>query len=64
MCRGCLTNAMTYTVSVTKPGRGRYAGGAYVTSETFRDKKMAKDYYTDCLVRYPDARVEFLASEK
>jgi hypothetical protein len=55
---------MTYTVSVTRPGRGRYTGGAYVTSETFRDEKRAKDYYTDMLLKYPDYKVEFLTSEK
>ena len=45
------------TVTITRPRFGRYTGGSYTTSQTFRDEKKARDYYTDCLVRYPDAEV-------
>lgn len=55
---------MTYTVTVTRPGHGRYTGGLYITSQTFKDEKKARDYYTDCLVRYPDLKVELLKSEE
>ena len=44
-------------VTVTRPGFGRYQGGNYTTGQAFRDEKKARDYYTDCLVRYPDAEV-------
>lgn len=54
---------MTYTVTITRPGYGRYFGGSYITSQTFIDEKKARDYYTDCLVRYPKYKVEFLKSE-
>lgn len=30
---------MTYTVTITRPGYGRYPGGAYITSQTFIDEK-------------------------
>jgi len=50
---------MTYTVIVSRPGYGRYTGGAFVSSLTFKDERKARDYYTDMLVKYPDAKVEF-----
>ena len=53
----------TYTVTITRPGFGRYKGGCYVTSRTFKNKDKAKDYYTDMLVKYPDYEVEFEKSE-
>lgn len=28
--------------------------------ESFKDEKKARDYYTDMLVRYPNAEVEFI----
>lgn len=55
---------MIYTVVVTHPGYGRYAGGAYISCQTFKDERKARDYYTDCLVRYPKFKVELLKSEK
>ena len=54
---------MTYTVTIIRPGYGRYSGGSYITSQTFVDEKRARDYYTDCLVRYPNYNVEFLKGE-
>ena len=54
---------MTYTVTVTRAGYGRYSGRSYITSQTFVDEKKARNYYTDCLVRYPKYKVEFLKSE-
>lgn len=44
-------------VTIIRTGFGKYQGGAYIKSERFRDEKKARDYYTDCLVRYPDAEV-------
>jgi len=54
---------MSYTVTITRPGYGRYSGGSYITSQTFVDEKKARDYYTDCLVRYPNYNVELLKGE-
>lgn len=54
---------MTYTVTIIRPGYGRYSGGSYITSQTFIDEKKARDYYTDGLVRYPNYNVEFLKGE-
>lgn len=54
---------MTYTVTITRPGYGRYSGGAYITSRTFHDEDKARDYYTDMLLKYPNDKVEFLKSE-
>lgn len=54
---------MTYTVTITRPGYGRYSGGSYITSQTFTDEKKARDYYTDCLVRYPKFHVELTKGE-
>lgn len=54
---------MTYTVTVTRPGFGRYQGGLYITSETFTDERKARDYYADMLVKYPRYEVDFLKSE-
>lgn len=45
------------TVTIIRPGFGRYKGGGYITGQAFRGEKQARDYYTDCLVRYPDAEV-------
>ena len=53
----------TYTVAIYYPGRGRYQGGDKVSSLTFRDKRKARDYYTDMLLKYPEYNVEFLESE-
>lgn len=55
---------MTYTVIVSRPGYGRYTGGAYVSSLTFKDERKARDYYTDMLLKYPNAKVELIKSEK
>lgn len=49
--------------TITRPGYGRYSGGSYITSQTFVDEKKARDYYTDCLVRYPNYNVKFLQDE-
>lgn len=46
-----------FQVTVTRPGFGRYKCGCYITGQAFSDEKKARDYYTDCLVRYPDAEV-------
>ena len=54
---------MTYTVTITRPGYGRYSGGSYITSQTFVDEKKARDYYTDMLLKYPNYNVELLKSE-
>lgn len=54
---------MTYTVTITRPCYGRYSGGSYITSETFTDEKKARDYYTDCLVRYPNYDVQLTKGE-
>ena len=57
--------SMTYTVTVTRPGRGKYMGGDYtISSLTFRDEKKARDYYTDMLLKYPGYNVEFLPGVK
>ena len=54
----------TYTVTITKPGRGKYMGGDYVVSSlSFRDEKKARDHYTDMLLKYPNYNVELLISE-
>ena len=54
-----------YTISITRPGYGRYSGGNYtISSLTFKDKKKARDYYTDMLLKYPKYNVELLKSEK
>lgn len=34
---------MTFTVTITRPGYGRYSGGEYITSQTFVDEKKARD---------------------
>ena len=34
--------------------------GTYTHSATFLDEKKARDYYTDALVRFPDAQVELI----
>lgn len=52
-----------YEVSVYLPGFGRYQGGSYIISRSFRDRAKARDFYTDCLVRYPDNEVEFKTIE-
>lgn len=44
---------LTYLVSI------RY--GHKYHSELFYDEKKARDYYTDMLVRYPDADVELIS---
>ena len=55
---------MTYTVTETRPGRGRYMGGDYtISSLSFKDEKKARDYYTDMLLKYPNYNVELLKSE-
>lgn len=41
-----------YLVSVLLNGRFR--------GETFYDEKKARDYYTDMLVKYPDADVQLI----
>lgn len=51
---------MTYTVTVYYPGRGRYQGGDRLSSLTFRDERKARDYYTDMLLKYPNAKVELI----
>ncbi len=51
---------MTYTVIVSRPGYGRYTGGAFVSSLTFKDERKARDYYTDMLLKYPNAKVELI----
>lgn len=38
--------------------------GAFVSSLTFKDERKARDYYTDMLVKYPNAKVELIKSEK
>ena len=48
-----------YEVSVYLPGFGRYRGGNYIILQSFRDRVKARDFYTDCLVRYADYEVEF-----
>lgn len=35
-------------------------GGAYVSSLTFKDERKARDYYTDMLLKYPNAKVELI----
>ena len=54
---------MTYTVTISRPGYGRYSGGSYITSQTFVDEKRARDYYTDMLLKYPNYNVELLKGE-
>ena len=49
-----------YTVAVYYPGRGRYQGGDKVSSLTFKDEGRARDYYTDMLLKYPNAKVELI----
>ena len=49
---------MTYTVTVST------RKGYMFSCLTFNDKDKARDHYTDMLVRYPNAHVEFLPSEK
>jgi len=46
-----------YIVTVSRPGFGRFTGGTYDQSTTFRDEKKARDHYTDMLLRYPDYKV-------
>ena len=53
-----------WTITVTRPGYGRYQGGSFVTSQTFNDWNKAKDYYTDMLVKYPDCEVNLIRNEK
>ena len=55
---------MKIFVTVSFPGLGRYSGGCYIISETFEDEKKARDYYTDCLVKYPSANVEIIINKK
>lgn len=51
---------MMYSVTVSRPGRGGYQGGEYVLSFLrFRDERKARDYYTDCLIKYPKWDVRF-----
>lgn len=55
---------MTYTVTVTRPGRGKYMVGDYtISSLSFKDEKKARDYYTDMLLKYPNYNIELLKSE-
>ena len=54
---------ITFTGAVYHPGRGRYQGGDYVSSLTFRDERKARDYYTDMLLKYPNYNVELLEGE-
>ena len=56
-------NPMNYTVTITRPGYGRYSGGSYITSQTFINEKKARDYYTDMLLKYPKYNVELLKGE-
>lgn len=39
------------------------SGPRYFHHEVFRDEKKARDYLTDCLVRYPDYEVELIKGE-
>lgn len=39
------------------------SGPRYFHHEVFRDEKKARDYFTDCLVRYPDYEVELTKGE-
>lgn len=55
---------MTYTVTIYFPGRGRYQGGDYISSLSFRDEKKARDHFTDMLIKYPIYKVELIKSEK
>jgi len=43
-----------YTVSADRP---------YIYA-VFTDERNARDYYTDMLVRYPDAEIEFNVKQK
>ena len=53
-----------FTVTVSRPGRGRYSGGDYtISSLSFKDEKKARDHYTDMLLKYPKYSVVFLKSE-
>lgn len=48
-------------VTVSLPGHGRYSGGAYpLENRTFRDEKKARSFYSDMLVKYSNANVEFV----
>ena len=39
------------------------SGPGYFHYEVFRDEKKARDYFTDCLARYPDYNVELTKGE-
>lgn len=34
--------------------------GIWFMTESFKDESKARDYYTDMLVKYPDADVQFI----
>lgn len=53
-----------YTVTIYLLGKGKYQGGDYLRSLTFKDEKKARDYYTDMLLKYPNCKVEFNKIEK
>lgn len=56
---------MSWTVTITCPGRGRYMGGDYtISSLTFKDERKARDYYTDMLLKYPNYNVELIKTER
>lgn len=48
-----------YIVIVSLPGFGRFQGGTYDRVRRFRDREKARDYYTDMLLRYPNAEVKY-----
>lgn len=53
-----------WVVSVVRPGFGRYQGGSYVKSQSFKDWDKAREYYTDMIVKYPNYEVNLFKSEK
>lgn len=48
-----------YIVIVSLPGFGKFQGGTYDKVRRFRDREKARDYYTDMLLRYPNAEVKY-----
>lgn len=47
-----------FSVTVSMPGFGKFAGGTYGVGRTFKNERKARDYYTDMLVKYPKYEVK------
>ena len=47
-----------FVVTVSWIGTGMYQGGTFSHVTNFVDERKAHDFYTDMLVKYPDAEVK------